>query len=846
MATREDLLIAIKTRNEAAQGLRGTKSDLGGIRAALDAIPGPAKVAAAGIAAIGVLAVKAAIDTERAFAEVRTLLPDVGDKAFGSLRDDVMALSSEMGIATDQTVPALYQAISAGVPKENIIDFMRTAGKAAIGGVTDLETAVDGITSVVNAYGAETLSAGDASDYLFTAVRLGKTNFEQLSRSLFNVVPTAASLGIGLDEVAAQLAVITASGVPTSVATTNLRQSFVEASRESTKLGKSIKDELGAGFADLIKQGMTASDIFQQLQESMPENDFRNLFSSVEALNAVLLITGDNSDNVKKALEEMGGAAGSTSQAFDTIADTTGFKLQMALNDLKIILIELGSEALPAIADFLEIITPLIKTTMPLVEAFGQMIDQSGLFRALSGLSGGKPEKIDRTVLNQALNSPIPKYQHGTSSHPGGLAITGESGPELLNLPTGTSVTPLKMGASEYQALKPLLELMKNLSVTEAKRSQYVSQYRDLLADTVPHAEALSQVMTSISDAARDQYDSYKLFASTQKEIADVVDTKIRPSYIHLVEISQELNDFTSLSTTATKEAVALHKEKAEIVAKVLALTKEGFSETTAEALVLRQIEDSRNQELALIAEGIKGGRERLNLLESVGASYREIRNDLVSMLGDSDQWLDTNQMIQKVTFDIHGNIVETAQTITAAVTESRSLAEILKRIGKENVIVKRTIDDIWAPDDPNRPGGPIETGETMLHFAQALTNDTDLLTEASRRANYLRDQGLDISIAQNVAAFELNDSLQESVRLLLEETNGLDNVYAAMVNANVPLGEMLMNLKEFATITGAFKPAIVDPAIVEPVISDAKQRQLDQSSIPLPSRLGPMGSEGQ
>ena len=35
------------------------------------------------------------------------------------------------------------------------------------------------------------------------------------------------------------------------------------------------------------------------------------------------------------------------------------------------------------------------------------------------------------------------EYQHGTDYHPGGLAIVGEAGPELLNLPRGTSVSPM-------------------------------------------------------------------------------------------------------------------------------------------------------------------------------------------------------------------------------------------------------------------------------------------------------------------------------------------------------------------------------------------------------------------
>ena len=92
---------------------------------------------------------------------------------------------------------------------------MRIASEAAIGGVTSLETAVDGITSVVNAYGEEAIGAQEASDLMFTAVKLGKTDFESLSAALFNIVPTAASMGVKFEEIAAAMAVMTAQGVPT-------------------------------------------------------------------------------------------------------------------------------------------------------------------------------------------------------------------------------------------------------------------------------------------------------------------------------------------------------------------------------------------------------------------------------------------------------------------------------------------------------------------------------------------------------------------------------------------------------------------------------------------------------
>ena len=68
----------------------------------------------------------------------------------------------------------MYQALSAGVSQEKVKGFLEVAQKGAIAGVTDITTAVDGLSSVVNAWGEDAISAAQASDLIFTAVKMVK------------------------------------------------------------------------------------------------------------------------------------------------------------------------------------------------------------------------------------------------------------------------------------------------------------------------------------------------------------------------------------------------------------------------------------------------------------------------------------------------------------------------------------------------------------------------------------------------------------------------------------------------------------------------------------------------
>ena len=324
-----------------------------------------------GVAASGI---NSFIGFQNQMNEVFTLMPGISQDAMDDMSDQVLQFSKDFAVLPDQVVPALYQSLSAGVPPDNVFAFLETAQKAAVGGVTDLETAVDGITSVVNAYGADVLDAANASDIMFTAVRLGKTDFSQLSSSLFNVIPTAASMGVTFGDVAAQLATLTAQGTPTSVATTQIRAALVEASKGGTKLSDAISDLTGSSFAELIQQGQTVPQIFQQLRDSMPEQDFKDLFGSVEAMNAVLGVTGPNFDTVTAAMDQMTDSAGATDAAYEQMnggikrvmdrfrafGSATLIQIGDALSPVIDKVLDLAEQALPAVESALSDVTGFI------------------------------------------------------------------------------------------------------------------------------------------------------------------------------------------------------------------------------------------------------------------------------------------------------------------------------------------------------------------------------------------------------------------------------------------------------------------------------------------------------
>ena len=68
----------------------------------------------------------------------------------------------------------MFDAVSAGVPAGETIQFLNVSARLAIGGVTDLGTSTDGLTTILNAYKLETEETSKVADAFFSAQKEGK------------------------------------------------------------------------------------------------------------------------------------------------------------------------------------------------------------------------------------------------------------------------------------------------------------------------------------------------------------------------------------------------------------------------------------------------------------------------------------------------------------------------------------------------------------------------------------------------------------------------------------------------------------------------------------------------
>jgi len=363
-------------------------------------------LAPAAIIGLGALAVGAsksvteANDLAIGLREVVTLTGDTGAAAtatFGEFQSLIAGVSNEFGIAQSVLTGGLYQALSAGVPKDNALEFMQVASQAAIAGVTDVETAVDGLSTIINAFGLDTEDAQAVADSMFAAVKGGKTTFEELSASMFNVAPAAAAAGISFEEVNAAIATMTSAGVPTAQATTQIRAAMVGLQKPSEELdaifqslgynsAQTAIEEEGLAFAlDAVKDASGGSN-----------GELQTLLGSVEAVSAVNILAGTGAEKFADELERQSDAAGSVQDAFDEIDKSRVLERQaVAFENMAI---AIGNILLPAI----ELLVPVLTSFTDWAgENAGVVTVLAGIFAALA---------VSILAVNFALNAnPIVK-----------------------------------------------------------------------------------------------------------------------------------------------------------------------------------------------------------------------------------------------------------------------------------------------------------------------------------------------------------------------------------------------------------------------------------------------------
>lgn len=311
-------------------GAKSSLKDFGGVAAgaAKTAITAIAGISTA-LAGVAGAAVKAGAGYETSLSKVGTIA-DTSVKSLSDLSGEILQLSGDTGAGAAELNEALYSAISAGADTGHAVDLVAVAVKAARGGFTDTETAVDGLTSALNAYAMKTADAEGLANKFLVTQNLGKTTFGALAGSIGNVAPTANAAGVSVDELLASVAALTANGIGTSEAMTGMKAALSNIIKPTGEAGK-LAEQLGIDFSAAALQTKGWAGFLADLQDKTGGNtdQLATLFGSVEALNTVLTLTSEQGTALmNKTLGEMASNTTALDEAYEAMSGTLEVTVQ--------------------------------------------------------------------------------------------------------------------------------------------------------------------------------------------------------------------------------------------------------------------------------------------------------------------------------------------------------------------------------------------------------------------------------------------------------------------------------------------------------------------------------------
>lgn len=332
---------------------------------------------------------------ETSLAKVGTIA-DLGKLSIQKLGSQITDMSNTMGIAATDIAEATYQAISAGQDTANAVEFAGQAAKLATAGFTSTTSAVDILTTTLNAYGLSADQATHVSDVLLTTQNLGKTSVDELSSSMGKVIPLAAAYNVSVENLSSGLAVMTANGIATAEATTYTKSMLNELGDTGSSVGKILQQQTGKSFAQLNAEGKSLGDVLQILYDSVGGDStaFAGLWSSVEAGTGALSLASGGADKFNGVLAQMVDSAGATDTAYQTMTDTFQHSMESLQTTAENLSIDLFEAMEPGLMEAANWGTDCLNTLTSALNEGGPAAMLDAASGILENLTAGVVQKI--------------------------------------------------------------------------------------------------------------------------------------------------------------------------------------------------------------------------------------------------------------------------------------------------------------------------------------------------------------------------------------------------------------------------------------------------------------------
>jgi len=347
-------------------------------------------IAFAAITAVVFGTTRAFAEFEKGLTNVFTLLSNEEVNKYGKGLESVAKDAIALGFATEDTTKALFDNVSALGASEKSIETFKIAQKLAIGGVASLSISVDGLTSVINAYGKGTTEATEVANAFFTAQKAGKTTVAELAVNVGKVAPIAKQAGIGFKTLLATMSQLTLGGLNTEEATTALRGAIAGLLKPS-EAARKVMEKYNIPIGASALQSANFTEVLKKLAIAAKENPdaLAEMIPNIRALTAVGALGSKEIENLNKTInsinEDIKNGTG-LNEAYAKQMETFSRQVKVAIGQIKVIAIDFGGIFAEFLTPALLLLTDFLQVLKQIPEPIKRIV--AGLTLLVGGLTG--------------------------------------------------------------------------------------------------------------------------------------------------------------------------------------------------------------------------------------------------------------------------------------------------------------------------------------------------------------------------------------------------------------------------------------------------------------------------
>ena len=271
------------------------------------------------------LLMKSALELDKELMNVSTLAYGVVEPldnvraGMRQLSEEAVRLSAIYSRDLGDTLEAMRTALSAGVEMPELSNFVGAAGQLAAGLGTDMNKAIDILTTFRDAYGLTAEELKTVNDKLFNVIDVGKVNISELITSLGRVIPVAKTAGASISDVFTAIAGLTRRGFKANVASTSLAKMFEDIIRPPTVARRAaerygVSDMFGAGG---IARAGGLRNFVNTMRERVGSSGVSEIFRESRGLRSItgLMQVHDLLEDLEKSINQVGSAAKAAERA---------------------------------------------------------------------------------------------------------------------------------------------------------------------------------------------------------------------------------------------------------------------------------------------------------------------------------------------------------------------------------------------------------------------------------------------------------------------------------------------------------------------------------------------------